>query len=245
MGIVKLSLWIFNRHNSSFYRKNLIQNGRAECTEHLNLKACVCIFLNLSFALPWFASKYLSFSVPRVLRSPSFSYTLFSFIYLLWSFCLVSPFVKLYLSVYPSLSLGFSSYCFVVACVPPPSLALLISLVAPTDSSGLALFQCINGIETYPEIYISHILFDIGTMTSPKNTFRHFCFMTPLSTVVVYSMFWVLISECRNFFRSQSKIPTFTVWYLGAFDILYELHARTTLISCIFQALLVFSGLCQ
>lgn len=99
MGIVKLSVRIFNRHCSSFYRRNLIHSGRTACAGDLNLKTSFCIFLNLSLALPWLASQYLSFSVPRVLRSPFFSYTLFSFIYLLRSFCLVSPFVKLSLCV--------------------------------------------------------------------------------------------------------------------------------------------------
>lgn len=100
MGIVKLSVCIFNRHCSSFYRRNLIQSWRTACAEDLNLKTAFCIFfLNLSLVLPWLASQYLSFSVPRVLRSPSFSYTLFASIYLLWSLCLFSPFVKFSLCV--------------------------------------------------------------------------------------------------------------------------------------------------
>jgi len=160
MGILKLSVGIFNGHCSGFYRRNLIQSGvywRIEfkdiflyfLPESEPYLALPCLAMPC-LALPWLAFQYLSFSVPRVLRSPSFSYTLFSFIYLFWSFCLVSAFVKLSLSV-----TWFHVILFCSSLCSPsflPSLALLISLVSPPGSFGLAVIQCINGIETYPDV---------------------------------------------------------------------------------------------
>jgi hypothetical protein len=148
MEIVKLSVWIFDRHCSSFHRRNLIQNGRTERTEDLNISTAFCIsFLNLSLALTWLTSKCLSSSVSRIRHSPSlFVHALF--LYLSLTIFLSRFIIRKIISI----SLGFPSYCFVVASVLLPPHALLITLVSPPGSVGFAVFQCINGIATLPDI---------------------------------------------------------------------------------------------